>query len=325
MADVRRMVREWAQSATPGPYLIALSGGGDSLALAWAASIECPKLGISIGAVIVDHQLQADSADVASRAADQARDLGLLPVVTKRVSVGSAGGLEEAARRARYQAFREVIAETGALGILLAHTEDDQAETVLMGLARGSGPASLKGMAPEDPPFWRPLLTLPRATLRLALQDAGLSWWEDPHNDDDRFLRARVRHRVMPLIEEHLGPGIAQALARTAELFRQDSQYLDELARKLAEASVSEDTEGSVSVPVSVLEGAPDALATRVLRRMAQSVHATTPTHSQMTAMMALVQSWRGQSSVALGGASVERTGETIIMRAGKPAKGRTK
>lgn len=324
MANVRRAVREWAQSASPGTYLVALSGGGDSLALAWAASIECPKLGVSIGAVIVDHQLQADSAEVASRAAGQARDLGLQPVITKQVRVGSSGGLEEAARRARYQAFREAMAETGALGVLLAHTEDDQAETVLMGLARGSGPASLKGMAPEDPPFWRPLLSLPRSMLRVALEDAGLSWWEDPHNDDDCFLRARVRHRVMPLVEEHLGPGIAPALARTAELFRQDSQYLDELALELAEASVTEDSEGSVSVPVSVLEGLPDALATRVLRRMAQSIHATIPTHSQMAAMMALVRSWRGQSSVALGGASVERTGERITIRARKPARGRT-
>jgi tRNA(Ile)-lysidine synthase len=190
MADVRRSVREWAHSVTPGPYLVALSGGGDSLALAWAAGIEGPKLGFSVGAVIVDHQLQDDSAEVAGRAADQARELGLQPVLTKNVSVGSSGGLEEAARQARYQAFREAMAETGALGVLLAHTEDDQAETVVMGLARGSGPASLKGMAPADPPFWRPLLALPRSTLRRALEDAGVTWWDDPHNLDDRFLHA---------------------------------------------------------------------------------------------------------------------------------------
>lgn len=325
MADVRRSVREWAQSVTPGPYLVALSGGGDSLALAWAASIECPKLGVLAGAVIVDHQLQEDSAEVAERAAEAARELGLQPVITKQVRVGARGGLEEAARHARYQAFREAMAETGALGVLLAHTEDDQAETVLMGLARGSGPASLKGMPAQDPPFWRPLLSLPRATLRRALEDAGVSWWEDPHNTDDRFLRARVRHTVMPVVEEHLGPGVTAALARTAELFRQDADYLDLLARDVADASVEEERPGRASVAVEVLERLPDALATRVIRRMAQSVAATTPTSVQMSQVMALVRAWRGQASVALGGASVERTGAKITVTAEKPTKGRRK
>lgn len=323
MADLRRVVREWAQSVPPGLYLVALSGGGDSLALGWAAGIECPKLGLSVGGVIVDHQLQEGSAEVAERAAERAREFGLQPVITKQVVVGSGGGMEDAARQARYQAFREALAETGARGVLLAHTEDDQAETVLMGLARGSGPASLKGMAAADEPFWRPLLALPRATLRRALEDAGVSWWEDPHNRDDRFLRARVRHQVMPVIEEHLGPGAAAALARTADLFRQDSGYLDELAREVVDASVREDNRGHARIAVSVLELLPDALATRVLRRMAQSVRATSPTHAQMAAMMALVRSWRGQASVSLGGARVERTGDTITVKAGKPEKGR--
>ena len=196
MADTRRAVREWAQSLdkpSEGLYLVALSGGGDSLALAWAAALELPKLGLQIGAVIVDHQLQTDSADVAARAARSAEGWGLSPVLTKVVKVGSGEGPEDAARQARYGAFSEALKETGAVGLLLAHTEDDQAETVVLGLARGSGPGSLKGMAKTDGPYHRPLLGVRREVLRSALTDAGEPWWEDPHNSDPRFLMTSRR------------------------------------------------------------------------------------------------------------------------------------
>ena len=315
MADVRRAVREWGTrwpSDSSPLHLVALSGGGDSLALAWAAGIELPKLGHRVGAVIVDHQLQPDSALVAEAAARLATDWGLAPVLIKTVSVGRAGGPEEAARNARYQAFTEAMGETGAFGVLLAHTEDDQAETVLLGLARGSGPASLKGMAASDGPYSRPLLRISRSTLRQALEDAEVTWWEDPHNTDERFSRVRVRNEVLPVLEKEIGPGIAAALARTAELFRQDSEALDALASELLERFVRSAPDGGLLAEVSVLASQPAALTSRVLRMMVMAVGGAAPSHAQMAQVMALVDSYRGQSRVALGGANVERKDATV-------------
>jgi tRNA(Ile)-lysidine synthase len=310
MADVRRALRQWGErwpNDLAPLHLVALSGGGDSLALAWAAGIELPKLGHRVGAVIVDHQLQPESARVAQNAAELAKGWGLSPVLVKTVSVGQTGGPEEAARNARYQAFNEAMGETGAVGVLLAHSQDDQAETVVLGLARGSGPASLKGMSPQDGAYSRPLLSLPRATLRQALDDAGVDWWEDPHNTDERFSRVRVRTTVLPVLEKEIGPGIAGALSRTAELFRQDSDALDGMATTILERFVTQGTDGSLVVDVSVLEEQPVAISSRVLRMMVVGVGAQAPSYPQMTQIMSLVSSWRGQSAVALAGANVER------------------
>ena len=326
MADLRRAVREWAQSlgdTTGNLYLVALSGGGDSAALAWAASQELPKLGIRVGAVVVDHQLQSESREVASRAADQASGWGLSPVMVKAVDVGTQGGPEEAARSARYRAFTEALGETGASGILLAHTQDDQAETVLLGLARGSGPGSLKGMAPRDGVFHRPLLGLPRATLRGALEDAGQSWWEDPHNSDPRFARVRVREALMPALERELGPGVSGALARTAEMFRQDSEALDDLARSVVAASVQEDTAGQWSIPLDALESLSDAVLSRVLKSFAQNAGATALSHVHVGEMMRLVRDWSGQAEVSMSGALVSRAGASLHARIAPQAPGK--
>ncbi len=318
MADTRRAVREWAQSLeTPseGLYLVGLSGGGDSLALAWAAALELPKLGLQVGAVIVDHQLQKDSAEVAARATRTAEGWGLAPVLTKVVQVGSGGGPEDAARQARYGAFSEALRETGARGLLLAHTEDDQAETVLLGLARGSGPASLKGMAKTDGLYHRPLLGLRREVLRSALSDAGEEWWEDPHNSDPRFMRVRVRTEILPAMERALGPGVREALARSAELFRNDSAVLDDLAQNLFASCSQERSPGHWSVEVDALAGQPEALRSRALRLLIASVGAPSPSYQQIREVSALVTHWKGQSEVSLAGARVGREGTAIHAR----------
>lgn len=320
MADVRRALRGWGEENPPGLYLVALSGGGDSLALAWAAGKELPALGFQVGAVIVDHQLQQGSAEVAHRAALQAEECGLSPVVIKTVRVRRGKGPEEAARTARYQALSEALGESGARGILLAHTEDDQAETVLMGLVRGSGPSSLKGMARSDGLYHRPLLEIPRHILRQALRDAGLSWWEDPHNDDEAFLRVRVRNSVLPVLEKELGPGVPGALSRTARLFREDSEALDDMAKKRVDALVSF-SKNTASVEVEELLLEPLALSTRIVRSMISGVGGRSPRFDQMTQVMALVHSWRGQSVVSLTGASVERVDNRLVVRAKHQAK----
>jgi tRNA(Ile)-lysidine synthase len=318
MADLRRAVREWATSVPENQsqlFLVALSGGGDSGALAWAAGQELPKIGVRVGAVIVNHQLQPDSSEVASRAAERAAVWGLSPVMVKVVDVGTAGGPEDAARSARYRALSEALAETGASGILLAHTEDDQAETVLLGLARGSGPGGLKGMPVRDGAFHRPLLGLSRATLRQALLDAGESWWEDPHNSDPRFARVRVRDRVMPVMEAELGPGISRALARTAELFRQDSEALDAMAQELWDTIVIQEGPGHWSVPVSAVESLPDAVASRVLKRLAEAPGGGALGYVHIQEMMNLLKNWRGQSELSVPGARVLREAGAIHAR----------
>ncbi|MEL0273887.1 MAG: tRNA lysidine(34) synthetase TilS [Pontimonas sp.] len=322
MADVRRAAREWVGSleASPGRalYLVGLSGGGDSVALAWALSHEAGPLGVEIGAVIVDHGVQSDSAEVARRAASEAEDLGLQPVIVKSVSIEGTSNLEDKARLARYRAFTEALRETGAQGVVLAHTLDDQAETVLMGLARGSGPSGLKGMATQDGTVHRPFLGLGRATVRQALTDAGHSWWEDPHNADERFTRVRVRNTVLPLLEKELGPGVSGALARTAELFREDSEALDDEASRWFDKNALVDDEGSWSLEVEKLEQVSGAVQTRVLRMLVLRVGGGAPTYAHTAQMRRLLEAWKGQSAIDVPGASVERKDGRIYARATK-------
>ena len=319
MADVRRAAREWAGSleAMPGRslFLVGLSGGGDSLALAWALSHEAGALGIEVGAVIVDHGLQPGSSDVAQRAAVEAEKLGLQPVLVKSVTVEGSSNLEDSARIARYRAFTEAMRETGAHGVVLAHSLDDQAETVLLGLTRGSGPSGLKGMPPRHGAFHRPFLGIQRATLRQALVDAGLEWWEDPHNTDERFTRVRVRQQVLPVLERELGPGVAQALARTAELFRSDSSALDEEATQWFAAHAHVEGEDHGSVAVAELEQVSVALRTRVLRMLVVRVGGGAPTYAHTEQMLRLLEHWKGQSAVDVSGASVERVDGRIVAR----------
>lgn len=322
MADVRRAAREWAGSldASPGRvlYLVGLSGGGDSLALAWALSEEAPALGVEVGAVIVDHGLQPDSGDVARRAATEAEKLGLQPVLVKSVALDATSNVEENARIARYRAFTEALRETGAQGVVLAHSLDDQAETVLLGLTRGSGPSGLKGMAPQDGTVHRPFLGIERATLRQALEDAGVAWWEDPHNSDERFARVRVRHQVLPVLERELGPGVAGALARTAELFRADSTALDAEASDWFDRHAVSAKDGSWSVPVDALEQASAALQTRALRMLVMRVGGGAPSYAQTTQLRRLWEQWKGQSAMDVSGASVERRDGQIVARASR-------
>jgi tRNA(Ile)-lysidine synthase len=306
IADTRRAVRDVLPPG--GLVLVALSGGPDSLALAAATAFEAPG---RAGAVVVDHGLQAGSDAVAERAAAQARDLGLDPVRVARVGVGTAGGPEAAARDARYGVLDAVAAELGAVAILLGHTLDDQAETVLLGLARGSGAASLQGMAQVTGLYRRPFLGIRRSTTEQACADAGLEPWHDPHNDDPAFARVRVRSTVLPILEETLGPGVAEALARTAEQLREDADALDSFAHEVAE-DVTELEEAGVSLGVAALAANPPALRQRLIRHVVQSEFHVSLTRSQTLAICALVTDWHGQKALDLPGFSAERRGHRI-------------
>ena len=229
IAAVRRSVRAAVADLAPGDLvLVACSGGPDSVALAVALAHEAPRAGLRAGAVTVDHGLQPGSADRAAEVAAQLVDLGLAPVEVATATVGGSGGPEGAARTARYLALDEAADRLGAAAVLLGHTRDDQAETVLLGLARGSGARSLAGMPPTRGRYRRPLLDLPRDTVRKAA--AGHPTWADPHNDDPAFARTRVRRELLPVLERELGPGVAAALARSADQLRADADALDDWA-----------------------------------------------------------------------------------------------
>ncbi|MEY4323456.1 MAG: hypothetical protein RL410_1237 [Actinomycetota bacterium] len=211
--------------------LVGVSGGADSLALAAACASLSDELSVTFVPVIVDHQLQQGSHEVAENAAQQCKSFGLERCIVTAVTVVDSGeGLEAAARKARYEAFHHAIAETGAVAILLAHSLEDQAETVLMRLSRGSGTRSISAMAQEQGIVWRPLLTTKRAVLRESLNELDIAAYDDPHNFDDKFLRVKVRTKLMPMLRETLGDTVDEALARTASMAREDADALDHFA-----------------------------------------------------------------------------------------------
>ena len=292
---VRLAVRRWlAEHAGGGPVTVACSGGPDSLALVAAAAREAP----GVTALVVDHGLQPGSADVAARAAAHALALGCAHARVLPVIVGAAGGPEAAARHARYPALRG--ASAGAV-VLLGHTLDDQAETVLLGLARGSGARSLAGMPAWDDPWGRPLLGVRRAETVRACAELGVAAWSDPHNDDPAHTRVRLRHEVLPLLEEVLAGGVAAALARTAAQLRDDDAALEAVAAGVA-------VDGGPGV--AVLAGHPAAVRRRVLRRWLAGCGAVRLTDPQLRACDDLVDRWRGQGPVRLGGGlEVSRAG----------------
>ena len=320
IADVRRAIRETLASLAAEDagslVLVALSGGADSLALAAATGFEAPRVGLRAGAIIVDHGLQPGSDATAERAAEQARSLGLDPVVVTRVSVVTDGeGPEAAARSARYGALDEAATELGASAVLLGHTLDDQAETVLLGLARGSGSGSLHGMAAVSGRYRRPLLQIRRAQTRAFCVDSGLEAWADPQNSDPSYARVRVRERVLPILEQELGPGIADALARTAAQLREDDDALDRMVDEFIE-EICEPAEAGIAVSVAALGANPPALRQRAIRHVVSSEFGVTLTRAQTIAVARLVTEWHGQGPLDLPGVRVSRAHGTIVFTA---------
>ena len=269
-------------------WCVALSGGADSLALTAVAAASKPTT-----ARIVDHPLQPDSGRVAATARDQAMSVGCVDAQVLCVDVGTTGGPEAAARTAPYRALDDA---RGDAPVLLAHTLDDQAETVLLGLGRGSGSRSIAGMRLCDPPWYRPLLGIRRALTHAACVELGLTPWQDPHNADRRFTRTRLRTEVLPLLEEVLGGGVAEALARTATALREDTETLDELARQALA-----DVGAGGRLDTARLAALPEAVRRRVIRGWLLAGGASGLTDKQIRGVDTLVTAWRGQGGVAVG------------------------
>lgn len=287
LTPLRAALTAFARRYPADQWCVGLSGGADSLALTAVAAALKPTT-----ALIVDHGLQTGSAEVAATAAAQARQLGCVDAQVISVAVGTEGGPEAAARTARYAALD---AARGGDPVLLAHTLDDQAETVLLGLGRGSGPRSIAGMRLWDPPWGRPLLEARRADTEAVCAELGLTPWRDPHNTDPRYTRVRLRTEVLPLLEDVLAGGVAPALARTAAALREDNDALDALAAGHLDALRTAD-----GLTVAGLEDLPAALRRRVIRGWLLSVGATMLTDVQLRAVDALVGDWHGQGGAAV-------------------------
>lgn len=286
---------------------VACSGGADSTALAAALAFEADRADRPAGLITIDHGLQPGSAAQAGRVAELGYELGLNPIEQLRVEVGTEGGPEGAARTARYTAL-DPFAEEGL--VLLGHTADDQAETVLLGLGRGSGARSIAGMRAADGGYLRPLLGLRRSDTEAACLALGLPTWDDPHNEDPRFRRVRLRREVLPLLEDVLAGGVTEALARTATQLQDDQDALQTLAdRVLTQANRSD------GLQLTDLDGHPRAVVARVVKGWAESGGAGPLAADHVERLVALHDDWRGQDGVDLpGGFRARRTSGRLVL-----------
>ena len=310
---IRNAVRLWLEKLEAGDLVCgAVSGGADSLALASALSLEAPKLAIQLHAVTVDHQLQSASGAQASRVVVQMKSLGIETTVAK-VSVEITEGLEASARKARYAALDSVGDTLNAVAIFLGHTRDDQAESVLLGLARGSGTRSLSGMALHQGKYIRPLLSITREQTEKLCNEVSLDAWQDPHNKDAEFARVRVRTVAIPTLEKTIGPGISEALARSAELLRHDADALDAWAEREIEHLDLADLE------CEHLAHLPRAIRSRIIRMAIYAAGAPSGSISaeHVASVEALIMGWSGQGPSHLpGGVKVERfSGRLSLLR----------
>jgi tRNA(Ile)-lysidine synthase len=309
---IRLAVRNCLTSNTkPGQkLLLAVSGGADSLALAAACEFEAKKLGLKIAAAVIDHSLQNNSDKVAAQTAKTLAALGFEEVVVKKIAVGKAGGPEAAARTARYTALETIRQKTKSNFVVLGHTASDQAETVLLGLVRGSGSKSLSGMSEKTGVLLRPLLGIERATTEAFCKDSGIKYWSDPQNNDEKFLRVMIRKHVLPFLEKQLGGSVAASLVRTADQLREDTAYLESQAdksfKKYAKVSGS-----GISFDAKAIEKLPAAILNRVIKKALDSFGSES-SRTHVLAVSDLVLSWHGQKPLALPGVRVVRKGNTI-------------
>jgi tRNA(Ile)-lysidine synthase len=289
--------------------LLAVSGGPDSMALLHGAArlVETDARGWHLTVAHLDHALRPDSADDARFVADAAEALALrfesLRTDVAALAHDEGRSIEEAAREARYR-FLEAVASDGAL-IATAHTADDSAETVLLNLLRGSGLSGARGIPARRGRIVRPLLDSRRATLRDLLEAAGIGYRLDPSNEDPAFLRNRVRHEVLPLLDA-IRPGAAERIGQFSRLAADDDALLDDLARAELARRTTADGIDWHDPPLP-------ALGRRVLR---MAVGSPAPSAERIEAVLAAATGDRGGATIELGGgrvASVRRRRVRIL------------
>lgn len=296
ITKARGAVRRSLESVPPGDHVVvAVSGGADSLLLAHCLVLEGAELALTIHGVVIDHQLQPNSGEVALDAKCALDELGISSVEIIPVAVIKKDGIEADARRARYEALNAYATKVKASAIFLGHNQDDLAESVLLGLTQGAGTKSLAGMAEIDGIYRRPFLTISREEVIAACTEAKITFWSDPHNDDVRFTRVKIRKQVIPFLESEMGPGIKEALARSARIFREDSDALDALTDEIF-ATIADPS----SMEIALLEPLPSAVRKRVIRRALALLGVSRVSAEQLGWVDALVSQWRGQREVAL-------------------------
>ena len=320
VADVRRAVREGLEALNLEPnsrVLVACSGGPDSMALAAGLLFEGPKLGLRVAAVVVDHGLQEASTKVAQSTAAKLEELGADPVVIETITVVEAGnGPEAAARTARYEALERARKLVSAEVIFLGHNLEDQAETVLLGLTRGSGLRSIAGMQDfdENKKLVRPLLGIKREVLLQACLDQDIEAWQDPHNKDPKFTRVRIR-QLLDTLEAELGPGFASALARTAELASESDDVLLSVAQELVVEATVSSSSNETKLSIASLKGVLPGLRRRALFETAIAAGAKTVSRSQVIGIDELITNWHGQNKLVLSGITVERVSQELVFK----------
>ncbi len=257
--------------------VLGVSGGSDSMALLRLCLDEAPSRGWSLAVGHVDHSLHPGSAAMATWVREQAEAAGLpfgsLRIRPERWTAGTS--IESEARRLRRRGLRRLARRTGADRILLGHTLDDQAETVLLHLLRGAGLPGLGGMWPSRPPWVRPLLRIRREELRALLERRGLPWREDPTNTDPRFARNRIRSRVMPVLIAEIGSGVPAVVARSGEVLRSVRRYLRKEARRAWDQVCTWESPGGIRLEREKLASYDPAIVDEVLRRAVFRVRGT--------------------------------------------------
>jgi tRNA(Ile)-lysidine synthase len=317
LLELRNAVRFWFQKLEENSKVcIGVSGGADSMALAIVAKLEAADFNLDLVAVIIDHNLQENSAEVATSTKKKLESIGYSDIFVGKANVLVTDGVEASARRARYLVFQQALETYGSKVFLLGHTKNDQAEGVLLGLARGSGTKSLSGMAEISGPFIRPFLNVDRSTTQAACDESGIEYWSDPHNLNTEFTRVRIRENILPLIEKEIGPGIIDALSRSAKILREDATALDEWAER---------TFGEVDptdIEISFLVALPIAVRSRVLRLAIYAAGAPSGSISatHLEPIEAFVSDWRGQGHTSLpGGVKVCRISGRLSLSKPQP------
>lgn len=290
---------------------VGVSGGADSLALMVGLStLYRGDRASLVRPVIIDHGLQEETSQVASQTAAICAEMGFHADIVPVDITETASGMESDARRARYGAFEQKIAEYGLDALLLGHTKSDQAEQVVLGMIRGSGTRSLAGMPEVREVYRRPFLhSLSRQDTEKVCEEAGLQYWSDPHNEDTAYRRVSVR-KFLNSAEQSTGSNLVDPLVRTAQIAAEDAEALDFYADIAYEKVV--DAEWSVdalsSLPVSVRK--------RVIRRrLLEMVSSSdTVTFEIVQRVESFISEWYGQKAVSVaGGVSVERRGRYLL------------
>lgn len=311
VAQLKTVARRWNVTKDAAPILVAVSGGADSLALAVLASETQRITGIRFGAIVLDHRLQDITAAVSDQTAEICTSLQLSPVLAEVLKIRERGeGLEAAARQARYEAFVHLAHDAGAVGVLTAHTAHDQAEQVLLGIARGSGLRSIAGITQyrthevegyQPLNISRPLLGLSRDDTETICAWAGLQFFQDPMNDDHSVARIRVRQNLLPVLTDPntgLGQGVFSGLVTTAALAADDADVLDELADETyRELAIQQDDQ--TYFQLGHLQALRPAILRRVVAIAVRHFGAPQPSAERLWAIQELVLPPVGRASSA--------------------------